>query len=132
MPNNVTAPLTVLRPDDEGAIELRVLTNRRADLNADRTRRINRLRGQLTSIFPALERCLDLGNVGPLILLTGYQPPAELRRTGRRHLETWLRNRHLRGPEALATVALEAAERQHTAVPGEKITAQVIHTWRRR
>lgn len=37
--------LTVLRPDDEQAIELRVLNGRRADLNADRTRRINRLRG---------------------------------------------------------------------------------------
>jgi transposase len=48
--------LTVLRPDDEHAVELRVLTNRRTDLVADRTRRINRLRGQLTEIFPALER----------------------------------------------------------------------------
>jgi len=120
--------LAVLRPDDEHAIELRVLTNRRADLNADRTRRINRLRGQLTSIFPALERSLDLGNVGPLIPLTGYQTPAALRRTGRKRLETWLRNRHVRSPEALATDALEAAERQHTAVPGQKITAEVIHT----
>ncbi|MFD5514027.1 IS110 family transposase [Streptomyces sp. NPDC127051] len=43
--------LTVLRPDDEHAIELRVLTNRRADLTADRTCRINRLRGQRTGIF---------------------------------------------------------------------------------
>lgn len=120
--------LTVLRSDDEHAIELRVLTNRRADLNADRTRRINRLRGQLTSIFPALERTLDLGNVGPLILLTGYQTPAALRRTGRKRLETWLHNRKVRGAEALTEAALEAAERQHTAVPGEKITAQVIHT----
>ncbi|WP_338688317.1 IS110 family transposase [Streptomyces acidiscabies] len=120
--------LTVLRPDDEHTIELRVLTNRRADLNADRTRRINRLRGQLTSVFPALERSLDLGNVGPLTLLTGYQTPAALRRTGPRRLETWLRNRKVRSPEALAEAAVEAAERQHTAVPGEKITAQVILT----
>ncbi|MFE4334004.1 IS110 family transposase [Streptomyces sp. NPDC056831] len=120
--------LTVLRPDDEDAVELRVLTNRRADLNADRTRRINRLRGQLSSIFPALERTLDLGNVGPLILLTGYQVPAALRRTGVKRLETWLRNRKVRGASDLATAVLEAAERQHTAVPGEKIIAQVIHT----
>ncbi|WP_405712428.1 IS110 family transposase [Streptomyces xanthophaeus] len=120
--------LTVLRPDDERAVELRILTDRRADLNADRTRRINRLRGQLTSIFPALERVLDLGNVGPLVLLTGYQTPAGLRRTGRSRLETWLRNRKVRSAEALAEAALEAAGRQHTTVPGEKITAQVIHT----
>uniref|UniRef100_UPI0039F46DE4 transposase n=1 Tax=Streptomyces sp. KLOTTS4A1 TaxID=3390996 RepID=UPI0039F46DE4 len=104
------------------------LTGRRADINADRTRRINRLRGQLTSIFPALERVLDLGNVGPLVLLTGFQIPAALRRTGRKRLEAWLRNRKVRGAEALAEAALEAADRQHTALPGEKITAQVIHT----
>ncbi|GGT68038.1 hypothetical protein GCM10010207_78520 [Streptomyces atratus] len=120
--------LTILRPDDEQAIELRILTDRRSDLNADRTRRINRPCSQLASIFPALERAMDLGNVGPLILLTGYQTPAALRRTGRSRLETWLRNRKVRSAEALATAALEADERQHTAVPGEKITAQVIHT----
>lgn len=120
--------LTVLRPDEENVVELRVLTDRRSDLNADRTRRINRLRGQLTGIFPALERVLDLGNAGPLILLSGYQTPAALRRTGLTRLETWLRNRKVRGADALAETALEAAGRQHTAVPGEKITAQVIHT----
>ncbi|MFI5905877.1 IS110 family transposase [Streptomyces cyaneofuscatus] len=120
--------LTVLRPDEENVVELRVLTDRRSDLNADRTRRINRLRGQLTGIFPALERVLDLGNAGPLILLSGYQTPAALRRAGRTRLETWLRNRKVRGADALAETALEAAGRQHTAVPGEKITAQVIHT----
>lgn len=120
--------LTVLRPDDEHAVELRILTGRRADLNADRTRRINRLRGQLTSIFPALERVLDLGNIGPLALLTGYQTPAALRRAGRSRLTAWLRNRKVRGAEALAAAAVEAAERQHTTVPGEKIAAQVINT----
>ncbi|MCF2534071.1 IS110 family transposase [Yinghuangia soli] len=120
--------LTVLRPDDEHAVELRILTGRRADLSADRTRRINRLRGQLTGIFPALERALDLDNQGPLILLTGYQTPAALRRVGRTRLTTWLRNRKVRGAEALAAAAVEAAERQHTALPGERIAAQVVHT----
>ncbi|MCD9880186.1 transposase [Streptomyces sp. NR30] len=42
-------------------------------------------------------------------------------------METSLRNRKVRGAEALAAAALDAAERQHTALPGEKITAQVIH-----
>jgi transposase len=120
--------LAVIRPDDEHAVELRVLTDRRSDLTADRTRRINRLRGQLTGIFPALERVLDLGNVGPLILLTGYRTPAALRRAGRSRLETWLRNRKGRGADTLAQAAIEAAERQHTSLPGEKITAQVVHT----
>ncbi|MBV2156785.1 IS110 family transposase [Kitasatospora sp. SUK 42] len=120
--------LAVIRADDEHAVELRILTDRRSDLSADRTRKVNRLRGQLTGIFPALERVLDLGNVGPLILLTGYQTPAALRRTGRSRLETWLRNRKVRGADTLAQAALEAAERQHTTVPGEKMAAQVVHT----
>ncbi|MFE7397529.1 transposase, partial [Streptomyces sp. NPDC057557] len=46
----------------------------------------------------------------------------------RRAAGTWLRNRKVRGAEDLVAAALEAAERQHTAVLGEKITAQVIHT----
>lgn len=120
--------LTVLQPDDENVVELRILTDRHSDLTADRTRRVNRLRGQLMSIFPALERVLDLGNAGPLILLSGYQTPAALRRTGRNRLQTWLRNRKVRGADALADTVLEAAGRQHTAIPGEKITAEVIHT----
>ncbi|WP_406088865.1 IS110 family transposase [Streptomyces sp. NBC_01013] len=120
--------LTALQPDDENVVELRILTDRHSDLTADRTRRVNRLRGQLMSIFPALERVLDLGNAGPLILLSGYQTPAALRRTGRNRLQTWLRNRKVRGADALAETVLEAAGRQHTAIPGEKITAEVIHT----
>ncbi len=65
-------------------------------------------------------------NSGPLILLSGYQTPAALRRLGRKRLATWLRNLKVHSPEDLTEAALEAAERQHTAVPGEKITAQVI------
>jgi transposase len=118
--------LTVLRPEDEQVIELRILTSRRADLVADRTRKINRLRGQLAGIFPALERALELGNLGPLILLSGYQAPAALQWIGRKRLEAWLRNRKVRGTETLAAAALDAAERQHTALPGEKIAAQVV------
>ena len=120
--------LTSLKPGDELVTELKVLTGRRRDLVDDRTRTVNRLRSHLTGIFPGLERELDLGNVGPLVLLTGYQTPAAIRRTGVRRLATWLRNRKVRGAEQLAETAVQAAEGQHTAVPGEKITAQVVHT----
>lgn len=41
------------------------------------------LRAQLGGIFPGLERALDLTNTGPLVLLTGYQTPAVLRRVGK-------------------------------------------------
>ncbi|GHE49436.1 hypothetical protein GCM10017771_70880 [Streptomyces capitiformicae] len=73
--------LRSIRPGDEAAIELKLLTGRRADLVEDRTRVVNRLRGTLLSMFPALERALDVTNAGPLRLLTGYQTPAAIRRT---------------------------------------------------
>ena len=45
--------LQPLRPGDEIAVDLRILTARRSDLVADRTRAINRLRAQLLEYFPA-------------------------------------------------------------------------------
>lgn len=127
----VRRDLMPLRPGDELVTELKVLTGRRRDLSDDRTRAINRLRGHLNGIFPGLERELDLGNVGPLVLLTGYQTPAAVRRTGVKRLATWLRSRKVRGAAHLAATAVQAAEKQHTAVPGEKITAQVVHSFAR-
>ncbi|MGW2434847.1 IS110 family transposase [Streptomyces sp. NPDC001640] len=120
--------LQPLRPGDELVAEIKVHTGHRRDLADDRTRVINRLHNHLTSIFPALDRTLDLTNTGPLILLTGYQTPAAIRRTGARRLETWLRNRKVRGAAELAEKALAAAESQHTSVAGEKPTAQLVHT----
>lgn len=117
-----------MRVGGETVIDLKILTGRRMDLVADRTRTVNRLRAQLTGIFPGLERALDLTNTGPLILLTGYQSPTALRRIGRKRLETWLRNRKVIRADRLAETALEAAGRQHTSLPGEKLTAQMVHT----
>ncbi|MEU9471748.1 IS110 family transposase [Streptomyces avermitilis] len=117
-----------LRASDETVTDLRILTNRRTDLVTDRTRTVNRLRAQLTSIFPGLERALDLANTGPLTLLTGYQTSAALRRIGAKRLETWLRNRKVTRADRLAETAVQAAERQHTSLPGEKLTAQLVRT----
>lgn len=39
-----------------------------------------------------------------------------------------MRNRKVRGADNLANVAVEAAERQHTAVAGEKVIAKMVHT----
>ncbi|MFS7873533.1 IS110 family transposase [Streptomyces asiaticus] len=115
--------LGVLRPGDEVAVDLRLLITRRTDLVCDRTRQINRLRAQLLEIFPALERALTLTNQGPVMLLTGYQTPAAIRRTGAKRIETWLKNRKVRGAAELARAAVEAAQAQHTALPGEKVAA---------
>jgi transposase len=122
----VRRDIGLLRPGDEIAIDLRTLTNRRLDVVFDRTRQINRLRAQLLEIFPALERSLDLVNKGPVMLLTGYQTPAAIRRAGLKRIETWLKNRKVRGAAALARTAVQAAEAQHTTLPGEKLAAAMV------
>jgi transposase len=119
--------LQPLRPGDQITVELRILTARRADLVADRTRAINRLRAQLLEYFPALERAFDYSNSkAALILLTGYQTPEALRRAGAARLVAWLQKRKARNADAVAAAAIEAAHAQHTIVPGQDIAAAMV------
>jgi transposase len=117
--------LQPLRPGDDIAVELRILTSRRTDLVADRTRAINRLRAGLLEYFPALERAFDYStSKAPLILLTGYQTPDGLRRIGATRLAAWLRKRKARN--AVAAAAIEAANAQHATVPGQQVAAAMV------
>jgi transposase len=119
--------LQPLRAGDEITVQLRILCARRADLVADRTRTINRLRAQLLEFFPALERAFDYGqHKAALILLTGYQTPEALRRAGAARLVAWLQKRKARTADAVAAAALEAAHAQHTVLPGQDIAAAVV------
>jgi len=119
--------LQPLRAGDDIAVELRILTARRTDLVADRTRAINRLRAQLLEYFPALERAFDYSkSKAALILLTGYQTPDGLRRTGAARLAAWLRKRKAYNASAVAATALEAANSQHTMVPGQDLAAVMV------
>jgi transposase len=119
--------LQPLRPGDDIAVELRILTGRCTDLVADRTRAINRLRAQLLEYFPALERAFDYSKSrAALMLLTGYQTPDGLRRIGQARLETWLRKRKAYNASAVAAAAIEAANAQHTTVPGQQVAAAMV------
>ncbi|WP_199923051.1 IS110 family transposase [Streptomyces sp. NRRL B-24484] len=121
--------LQPLQIPDEIAVDLRILIARRYDLTADRTRAINRLRAQILEYFPALERAFDYStSKAALVLLTGYRTPAGLRRIGEARLAAWLANRKVRNAKAVAATALEAARAQHTAIPGEKTAAAMVHT----
>ncbi len=118
------APLGI---PDETVATLRLLTAHRADLIADRVRLINRLRDLLVGICPALERAFDYSAAkGPVVMLTEYQTPAALRRIGVKRLTTWLERRKVRGADDVATRAVEAAQSQLTALPGEKRAAQLV------
>jgi hypothetical protein len=120
--------LTGLRPGDTLTTELQLLTSRRAGLVADRTRAINRLRGLLGGIFPALERALDLTRTGPLVLVGGYQTPAALRAISTADLATWLGDGKVGAADQLAAAAVAAAHQQSVALPGETLAAQLVAT----
>jgi transposase len=118
--------LRELRVQPEAIIELRALTAHRGDLAADRVRAINRLRGRLTGIFPALEEKLNFVYHGPLVLISGFQTPDAIRSIGQEELERWLRRRQVRRADKLAAAATEAAAAQQTHINGEQVEATLI------
>jgi transposase len=129
----VIADQARMRPDlgeleagEQEIAELRLLLARRRDLITDQGRAIARLRGALSSSFPALERALDLNGKGPLILLTGYQTPARLRRAGHKRVATYLRNRSVKGSDKVAHKALSAARSQSVSLPAQEVASRIV------
>jgi transposase len=119
-----------LRPieaETERDLEIRLLAKRRRDLVDDQTRRLNRLRDLLVSIFPGLERALDFTTKGALWLVSKYVTPAELREASRRKVVRHLqRAGGLPNVKTLADAALAAAEAQRIAISGERMSAVLI------
>jgi transposase len=119
--------LRAIRSDDETTIAIRLLVGRRRDLTQDQTRRLSRLHQLLASIHPGLERALDLTTKAPLVLLTRFVTPREIKAAGRgrivRHLK---RAPNLREPERLADTALACAQAQRIVVPGEAAVASLV------
>jgi transposase len=115
-----------LAPGEEEIAELQLLLGRRRDLITDQNRTITRLREALLSLFPALERALDLNSKGPLTLLTHYQTPAHLRRAGHRRVVTYLRNRVVKGSANVAQKALAAAKAQRVSLPAQEVASRIV------
>jgi transposase len=115
-----------LRAGEEEIAELQLLLGHRRDLITDQTRTITRLREALLSLFPALERALDLNRRGPLTLLTHYQNPARLRRAGHKRVAAYLRNRSVKGFNSVAQKALTAARSQSVSLPAEAVASHIV------
>ncbi len=115
-----------IAPGEGDLAEMQLLLARRRDLVTDQTRSISRLRDALLSLFPALERALDLNNKGALTLVTHYQTPAAIRRVGHKRLAAFLKNRGVKGADALAHRALAAAKAQSVALPAEGVAARIV------
>ena len=78
------------------------------------------------SLFPALERALDLNGKGPLILLTHYQTLAQLRRAGHKRVATYLGNRCVKGSDKVAYKALSAARSQSVSLPAQEVASRIV------
>jgi transposase len=118
--------LAGLSPSEGDLAELQLLLSRRRDLVADQTRSINRLRDTLLSLFPALERTLDLNNKGALTLVAHYQTPAVIRRVSHKRLIAFLRKRGVKGADALARKALTAAKAQSVDLPAQDVASRIV------
>jgi transposase len=130
---HVIADQARMRPDlgeleasEQEIAELQLLLARRRDLITDRSRTIGRLRETLVSLFPALERALDLNGKGPLTLLTHYQTPAQLRRAGHKRVAAYLRNRGVKGSNKVAHKALVAAKAQSVTLPAQEVASRIV------
>jgi len=120
------ADLGELRAGEEEIAKLQLLLARRRDLVTDQSRTVTRIRETLLSLFPALERVLDLNSKGPLILLTHYQTPAKLRRAGHKRVAAYLRNRCVKGFNSVAHKALSAARSQRVSLPAEDVASRIV------
>jgi transposase len=119
--------LPVLHPDDDLVTELRMLTAHRADLVADRTRTINRLRQQLIAVCPALERVAELSSDrGWAVLLSRYQRPKAIRQSGISRLTKVLADAGVRNASTIAAAAVSAAKAQTVKLPGEDVAATLV------
>jgi transposase len=119
--------LPVLHPDDDLITELRMLTAHRADLVADRTRTINRLRQQLIAVCPALERVAQpSSDRGWVVLLSRYQRPKAIRQNGLSRLTKTLSDAGVRNASTIAAAAVTAAKTQTVRLPGEEVAAALV------
>jgi transposase len=124
--SRMRSDLSELKAGEQEIAALQLLLARRRDLITDQSRTITRLREALLSLFPALERALDLNSKGPLTLLTHYQTPAQLRRAGHKRIATYLKNRGVKGSNKVADRALAAAKTQSVTLPAQDIAASIV------
>jgi transposase len=115
-----------LEPGEEELAELQLLLARRRDLITDQNRVVTRLRETLVSLFPALERDLDVNSKGSLTLLTHYQTPAQLRRAGHKRIASYLRSRGVKGSKNVAQKALNAARSQSVTLPAQELASRIV------
>lgn len=120
-----------LRPVDterEIDVDIRLLVGRRSEIVRDQTRRLGRLRDLLSSLFPALERRIDVKTKTGLTFLSLYAAPHELRslRPAGVARKVTRSAAHLRGVPQMAEEAIALARAQPMDVPGAQTRARLV------
>lgn len=120
--------LRAIEVEAEIDVDIRLLVGRRREMVIDQTRRLSRLRDLLSSLFPALERRVDVRTKTGLAFLSLFAAPHELRsakpdRMARQLIKT---APHLRGVEAMAAEAVALAKVQALDVPGAATRARLV------
>ncbi|NRP50612.1 hypothetical protein XMV201_002382 [Aliiroseovarius sp. xm-v-201] len=120
-----------LRPVDterEIDVNIRLLVGRRSEIVRDQTRRLARLRDLLSSVFPALERRIDVNTKTGLAFLSLFAAPHELRAA--RPASAARRIMRLaplsRGVAQLSEEAITLAKAQTVDVPGAVTRARLV------
>jgi hypothetical protein len=113
---------------DERWAELEVLVGYDDDLAQESTRLINRIRGPLTHIHPALERAIGpkLDTKAALELLSRRGVPAGLRKAGRRKLTATAVANAPRVGAQLVDAIMAALDEQTVVVPGTAAADTVL------
>lgn len=120
-----------LRPveiETEIDVDIRLLVGRRREVVVDQTRRLARLRDLTSSLFPALERRVDVKTKAGLVFLSLFAAPHELRSARAGHVARKLTKAYprLRGAKAMAEGAVALAKAQAIDVPGAQTRARLV------
>lgn len=120
-----------LRPvevETEIDVDIRLLVGRRREVVVDQTRRLARLRDLTSSLFPALERRIDVKTKAGLVFLSLFAAPHELRQAKPNHVARKLTKAYprMRGAEAMAEDAVALAKVQSIDVPGAQTRARLV------
>lgn len=107
----------------EKTAELKALVSHRRDLVQEQTRRLSRLRGLLTEVFPGMDAALDFRKRGPLLAVTRIATPSAARKLGKARLARWLKARGALKADSLAERIIEAAKRQRRETPAVEVKA---------
>ena len=120
--------LRVVDAERELDVDIRLLAARRRELVQDQTRRLSRLRDLLSSLFPELERRIDVTTKTGLAFLSIHAAPHELRSAKAASVVRKVTRSasHLRGVAQLAENAITLARAQALDVPGAGTRARLV------